>query len=194
VPSRPVNHLSSADWKQEARVATVMSLFDDVNGEITRASIAAATGLGVADVVKLEETMVKRGFIRGTGREKFERAAALAELDHNRFDRAPRLEPQTAREALLEIRRVAAEVHLDTDAGDLGCQVDRVALEGLHKGGPINFEWPDQLADRLAPALKILSELRAGTDVATLSGEIDEVLTLPPDIETVVERRVGRVS
>lgn len=103
-----------------------------------------------------------------------------------------RLYPQTAREALLEIRRVAAGVHVDLDVSLLGEQVDRVALEGLRRTEPINFELSDQLADRLAEAHRVLRELRdGGADIARLSGEIDEALSLPPDLETIVERRIG---
>lgn len=106
------------------------------------------------------------------------------------------LSPQTAREALFEIRRHAAEVHVDTDPSDFACEVDRVALEGLDRREPINFELSDSLADRLAEAHAILRGLRqqnigAFSQGVDLNGKIDEALSLPPDLETVVERRIG---
>jgi hypothetical protein len=109
-----------------------------------------------------------------------------------------RLYPQTAREALLEIRRRAAEVHVDMDVTDLGCEIDRVALEGLARTEPINFELSDQLADRLAETHELLAEVRKtfasipDPEIRDpLVGGIDEALSLPPDLETMIERRIG---
>lgn len=106
------------------------------------------------------------------------------------------LRPQTAREALFEVRRRAAEVHVDTDASDFACEVDKVALEGLDRREPINFELTDELADRLAEAHAILRGLRqqnigAFSQGVDLNGKIDEALALNPGLETMVERRIG---
>lgn len=100
------------------------------------------------------------------------------------------LRPQTAREALLEIRRLAATI----DPAKLVSleAFDEVAREGLERRSPIDFELSDQLADRLAEAHKVLRELRdGGADIARLSGEIDEAIVLPPDLEAMIERRIG---
>lgn len=97
--------------------------------------------------------------------------------------------PRTAREALLEIRRLAAGMTkpIATTA------FDEVAAEGLARTAPENYELTDQLADRLAEAHKVLAELRdGGADIARLSGEIDEALALPPDLEAMIERRMKR--
>lgn len=104
-----------------------------------------------------------------------------------------RLHPQTARESLFEIRRRAAEVHVDTDASDFSCEIDRVALEGLDRREPINFELSDSLADRLAEAHRVLREVdREGwADNTELEDRVSEALILPPDLEAVVERRIG---
>lgn len=112
-------------------------------------------------------------------------------LDQDEISTPVRLYPQTAREALLEIRRRAAEVHVDMDVTDLGCEIDRVALEGLARTEPINFELSDQLADRLAEAHGLLQRLLGATREWPVSTEITEALALPPDLETIVERRIG---
>jgi hypothetical protein len=106
------------------------------------------------------------------------------------MDEMPRFEPQTAREALLAIRKAAAEVHADSDVHEVSCQIDRLALEGLQRTGPINFELSDQLADRLAEAHKLLREVLE-TEVGSMGGAIDQALALPPDLEAMVERRIG---
>jgi hypothetical protein len=98
-------------------------------------------------------------------------------------------DPMTAREALLEIRRFLASGDLTANAN--GSALDQIAKGGLSRTAPPNFELSDQLADRLAEAHKILRELREGGDVAKLSGEIDGALALPPDLEAMVERRLG---
>lgn len=100
-----------------------------------------------------------------------------------------RLYPQTAREALLEIRRRAAFVHVDLDVTDFGEAINRVALEGLARTEPINFELSDQLADRLAEAHGVLQRLLGPTREWPISTEITAALALPPDLETIVKRR-----
>lgn len=97
------------------------------------------------------------------------------------------LRPQTAREALLELRGWARR----QGAARNGCEyVAAIADAGLAQTGIANYEWSDQLADRLAEAHKLLREIREGTEMATLSGEIDQALALPPDLESMVERRI----
>lgn len=99
----------------------------------------------------------------------------------------------TAREALFEIRRLvregtlipAALEHPDKVFDSIG----RIAKEGLDRTQLVNFELSDLLADRFAVAYRLLEQLREGGDVATLSGEIDEALALPPDLEAMVDRR-----
>lgn len=98
------------------------------------------------------------------------------------------MEPQTAREALFEIRRQAAEVHLDTDVDTFSCAIDKTALEGLAHTHPINFELSDETADRLAEALKLLQRVRE-EGVTELAAEIAEQLVLPPQIEAMMDRR-----
>lgn len=95
--------------------------------------------------------------------------------------------PQTAREALLEIRRFAGP----TQARDGLEYVDAIAEAGLNCSGLENFELSDQLADLLAEAHKLLREVRE-TEMASMGGRIDEALALPPDLEAMVERRIGR--
>lgn len=104
-----------------------------------------------------------------------------------------RLQPQTAREALFEIRRLSAGVHVDTDASELACEIDCVALEGLQRAAPVNFELTDQLTDRLAEAHTVLREVdREGwADNTDLENRVSETLVLPTDLETMVERRIG---
>jgi hypothetical protein len=90
-------------------------------------------------------------------------------------------EPLTAREALLEIRR-------QTRGWDTLEGIDKIAQAGLDQSAPPNFELTDQLADRLAEAHFVLRE--AKRDQISWSA-IDEVLALPPDLEAMVERRIG---
>lgn len=104
----------------------------------------------------------------------------------------------TAREALFAIRLAVQDVN--QGAGNAReimraglDEVSQLAVEGLRHTGMVNFELSDQLADRLAEAHKVLRELReGGGDVADLSGEIDEALALPPDLEAMVDRRLPR--
>jgi hypothetical protein len=100
----------------------------------------------------------------------------------------PEPEVLTAREALFAIKGAAKQPNV----GAAIEEVRELADEGLRRTGIVNFELSDQLADRFAAAYKLLRELREGGDVATLSGEIDEALALPPDIEAMVDRRTGR--
>lgn len=109
-------------------------------------------------------------------------------MDEIEFD------PVSPREALLEIRRLYAAAGISDDLLGLLGRIDVTAQAGLNRRAPQNFELNDELGDRLAKALKVLSELRENGDVAALSGEIDEALVLPPDIEAMVERRVGRIG
>lgn len=94
------------------------------------------------------------------------------------------LDPLTAREALLEIRR-----RLASQPVPALMEIDSLALAGLDRGGMENFELSDQLADRLAEAHKLLREFSGGADDAF--DQIEGVLALPPDLETMVERRIG---
>ena len=104
----------------------------------------------------------------------------------------PGFEPLTPREALLEIRRQATLISLDTVEAVARFQdeVSRLADAGLDypniRGG---YELSDQLADRLAQAHKLLGEIQEGTEYAVISGEIAEALALPPDLEAMIERR-----
>lgn len=95
---------------------------------------------------------------------------------------------RTAREACLEVRRLAATI--DPAKVVSLAAFDEVAVDGLANNTPTNYELTDQLADRLAQAHKLLGEIREGTEMATLSGEIDQALALPPDLEMMVERRI----
>ena len=98
-------------------------------------------------------------------------------------------EPRTPREALLAIRTECRGIHSDSDPFEVGTRVDRLAEDGLLPSRPDTFEYTDQLTKRLARALDLLTQVRdEATDVSVLSGEIDEALALPPDIEAAVER------
>jgi hypothetical protein len=46
------------------------------------------------------------------------------------------------------------------------------------------------LADRLAVAHRLLREIREGTELAVIAGEIEDALALPSDLEAMVERRL----
>lgn len=108
------------------------------------------------------------------------------------------LEPLTAREALLELRRILSRT-LPSDFGLALRHLDNVAKAGLDRSEPPNFELTDQLADRLAEAHAVLRDLiDNGTGVRRKPGWTEEVerkvahaLILPPDLETMVERRIG---
>lgn len=114
------------------------------------------------------------------------------------------VEPLTAREALFAIVGAAKQNNLGAAIKD----VQELAETGLHAQGMVNFELTDQLADRLAEAHKLLADLRdsgmldpdtlaegGDPDGLTLGrklvGRVGEVLALPPDLEAMVERRIG---
>lgn len=96
----------------------------------------------------------------------------------------PDFTPHTAREALLEIRRLLRM------EGVPGSRMDVIAEAGLTRREPVNFELSDQLADRLAEAHKLLRKVLE-TEMASMGGEIDKALALPPDLEAMVDRRIG---
>lgn len=106
----------------------------------------------------------------------------------------PAFWPATAREALLEIRRQIAEQHEDfkPTAEDLA-KLDAVAELGLERREPVNFEMTDELGDRLAEAHKVLRRVDYEDLAPTLDlkADIQEALALPPQLEMVVERRIG---
>jgi hypothetical protein len=79
--------LTSEDWKREAQVATVMSLFDDVNQQLDVSAVSAATGLATTPSVELLGEMVKRGFLRPAPGDKWERGYVQGKLEANRFQR-----------------------------------------------------------------------------------------------------------
>lgn len=102
-------------------------------------------------------------------------------------------EPLTAREALLEIRR-------QINGYETMAEIDEIAQAGLDRTDPANFELTDHLADRLAEAHKVLRGIVEGHDQARpgrsfLTDEFADVLrgvlALPPDLEAMVERRIG---
>lgn len=96
--------------------------------------------------------------------------------------------PMTAREALLEIRRRIARFpgrRFELDG------LDEVARLGLDNSATPDFELTDQLADRLAKAIKALREMPGWEVDEATSNLVAEALTLPPDIEAMVERRIG---
>jgi hypothetical protein len=98
--------------------------------------------------------------------------------------------PQTAREALFEIRRLYAAGSITDDLLKLLKQIDETAELGLERREPINFELGDDLGDCLAEAHKVLREV-ASHGTGLIARRADEVLVLPPQIEVVVERRIG---
>ena len=106
-----------------------------------------------------------------------------------------RFEPLTAREALLAIRYLVARQHTESDFEADCDKIDLLAIAGLDRQEPPNFELTDQLADRLAKAHKLLrglqdAALQPGSD-AELIAQIPAALALPPDLEAMVERRIG---
>jgi hypothetical protein len=109
------------------------------------------------------------------------------------------LRPRTAREALLEIRRLCA-LEL-TDAASL-VALDEVARDGLACDGLADFELTDRLADRLAEAHDLLRGRLEGIEDAEAEGRFSPqfmaklrgALALPPDLEVMVERRRGIVG
>lgn len=109
---------------------------------------------------------------------------------------ATRFRPKTAREALLELRRMGSSV-----AGFNGNNHRRfceLVEDGLDCDGIENYELADQLADRLAEAHGILRGIRDAHDSArpersmvseSLATKVGEALALPPDLEAMVDRR-----
>ena len=104
------------------------------------------------------------------------------------------LDPTTAREALLAIYGQARDESNDRRAPEEVYEVIAdLSKRGLDRTAMVNFEFSDQLAERLAKALKLLGEIRDGTEMAALSGDIDSVLALPPDIAAKIDLYTGRV-
>lgn len=101
--------------------------------------------------------------------------------------------PQTAREALLEIRRILGGDKTPT-LHDLA-RVESIASLGLKQTGPGNFEFGDREADALGDAHHVLRAVAALEPDSPLPIEVRNgarsALTLPPDLEAVVERRIG---
>lgn len=104
------------------------------------------------------------------------------------IDVAPYPLPLTAREALWEIRRKVATM----DPAKVVSLVtfDEVAQEGLDANGLVNYQLSDRLADRLAEALDLLGKLREPGGKTPVR-DIDAALALPPDLEAMIERRLG---
>lgn len=112
-------------------------------------------------------------------------------------------DPITAREALLEIKHRAARAQgIERDrerASAVFGAIEQTAKAGLDRSGMENFELSDQLADRLAEAHKVLRELVNEPDHNGERPDLSEqqadrareALTLPPDLEAMVERRIG---
>lgn len=99
------------------------------------------------------------------------------------------LRPVTAREALLQIRAIVSRCGQLSGRSILN-DIDNVAAAGLDLSAPANFELTDTIADYFAAAIEVLRKLREPEHESLLS-EIDQVLALPPDLEAMVERRVG---
>lgn len=74
--------------------------------------------------------------------------------------------------------------------------IDELARVGLEETGRNDFHTIDQLADRLAEAHEVLQKLvdiaPEGPEERSLVDSAAEVLALPPDLEAMVERRLGR--
>lgn len=102
------------------------------------------------------------------------------------------IEPLTAREALLEIRRIYAKGRITDDMLVTLKHVDAVAEAGLSRTAPSNFVI-DQLADRLAEAHAELRRIKRDgfPNGPRDARHIDGILALPPDLEAMVERRIG---
>jgi hypothetical protein len=111
-----------------------------------------------------------------------------------------RLRPYTAREALLAILAESEEV----DDSLARANAEELARQGLDRTAPENFELTDQLADRLAEAHRVLLEIQGRYPTSRqdkpavrefvddkLKFSIDAALALPPDLEAMVERRIG---
>lgn len=116
-------------------------------------------------------------------------------------DREVDFQPQTAREALFEIRRRFAAGTICDDMLGLLNDIDRIAELGLARTEPFNFELNDRLGDKLAEAHKLLRRIErqmlhgqgGEKGEPLLSEALAEVLSLPPDLEAVVERRISPV-
>lgn len=93
-------------------------------------------------------------------------------------------EPMTAREALLEIRRQIAGYETMED-------IDALCVVGLDRTAPPDFELTDHLADRLAEAHEVLRVFATRRNGERENRRVAEALALPPDLEAMVERRIG---
>lgn len=108
------------------------------------------------------------------------------------------LRPNTAREALLQVRLELSQPIIDSE---MRTRIDRICQLGLDQPGLWNFELVDLVADRLAQAHHLLREIREliKDDIVEsnplternpmLDVEIDTALALPPDLESMIERR-----
>lgn len=85
--------------------------------------------------------------------------------------------PKTPREALMMIRHAVA---------DPTSPVSLLAEEGLK--GNVDFNDIDRIGDALAQAHKVLRAVKKGR--AHLM-DVNAALSLPPDLEMMVERRIG---
>jgi hypothetical protein len=118
------------------------------------------------------------------------RKQAEAALEATDFGQAVERLPfviQTPREGLLTI---LAELNggMTEPPANVMQRIREHAAEGLT--GREDYRTTDALADRLAEATKLLSEVREGTELAVLSGDIDQALSFPPDLEMMIERRM----
>jgi C4-dicarboxylate-specific signal transduction histidine kinase len=96
------------------------------------------------------------------------------------------LRPWTPREALLMIRaRIAATV----ESSSLLMEIDELLNEGLATSA--NFELSDTLADRLAEAHEVLRVFASRRNGEREDRRVAEALALPPDLEAMIERRIG---
>jgi len=103
-------------------------------------------------------------------------------------------DPLTPREALLAIRLRLARWTI-APASKVQDEIDELARVALERTGSATFELTDLLADRLAQSHELLrsladAALEPGSD-AELIAKIPAVLALPPDLEAMVERRIG---
>lgn len=105
--------------------------------------------------------------------------------------------PFTAREALLAIAAESNAIGVSDPV--FRANARELARLGLDHTAIENYELTDQLADQLAEAHKLLREIRKGTTIQDGDPpefiehvhEIDQALALPPDLEAMVERRIG---
>ncbi len=96
---------------------------------------------------------------------------------------------QTPREGLLTIVAELNGGNAEAPARVLG-RIREHAAEGLT--GHEDYRTSDALADRLAQAHAVLKKVdREGfPDDCELEGEVAEALSLPPDLESMIERRM----